>query len=320
MNTIVELEGVNGTWFRLSGEGCGDQGVYLATDVDGIWDAPVQTIANAAAFQTGSDYGGLRNLHRDIVFGVVITDDNGNSWAQNDSEWRKAWAYDRDCRLWIETEESRRYLSLRLAQQPIFKPESDPFQGEVERVVMTCRAHNPWWWEDDVTDTWTSTIDTRPADPSSETGHKVQLGDVAVSNPTDNPIWLVWQPQSVPAAKALLPDFSFGSDEYDRADEDAARQIWMPGPSIANQSILVDTDPEARDGQVVTFLRKSNGKLGKPGSGEPLWAQMNGVAFLYSVPPYTPETQLPVGVSNAASGWSVQVRCRRPWSRPWGLE
>ncbi|MDG3012453.1 phage tail protein [Rhodococcus sp. D2-41] len=306
--------------FTLSGLGMGNRGVELATDPDGLYDAPVKTILLAAAFQTGASYGGKRILHRDIVFGVNVFGSKQVSWEFADSEWRKAWSYDHDCKLWITTEESRRFLRVRLSEQPRFKPARDPRLNEYGQVTMTVRAYNPWWWEDDVTATWTSKTDTQPVDASSETGHKVEIDTIPVSNPTDNPIWLVWQPQSVPGAKTLLPDFSWGSDEFERADEDAERQIWMPAPSIAGQRILVDTDPEAIDGQVVTFLQAADGRLGKPNSGEPLWAQMGGIAFVYPLPPYTPEVQVPVGVSNAPAGWSVQVRCRRPWSRPWGLQ
>lgn len=44
MDTLVELEGVNGEWFTLAGPGEGDRGVYLGTDVKGLYDPPVKVV------------------------------------------------------------------------------------------------------------------------------------------------------------------------------------------------------------------------------------------------------------------------------------
>jgi hypothetical protein len=292
----VELEGVNGNWFTLSGPGMGEQGAYLGTEVDGFYDAPVKTIHNSHAFQTGSTYGGKRNLQRDLVFGIWITDDNGESWESNDSEWRKAWSYDRDAKLWITTETSRRYLKVKLAEQPQVQMEHDPRLIGSQKVVMTCVANDPWWYEPDVTATWIAPTDTQ--------GGSTVTGTVSVSNPTDVPIWLKWVIQA--PGKPTLPDFSFGDDRYERATIDAARQVVMPTLQ-AGEHILVDTDEEAINGQVNSSTDTA------------VYMRMNGVTFCYPVPPYTPATALPVAMSKAPAGVGIQVRQPRPWSRPWGL-
>jgi len=292
----VELEGVNGNWFTLSGPGMGEQGAYLGTDVDGIYDAPVKTIQNSHAFQTGSTYGGKRNLQRDLVFGVWITDDNGESWESNDSEWRKAWDYAKDAKLWITTETSRRYLKVKLAEQPQVQMEHDPRLIGSQKVVMTCVANDPWWYEPDATATWIAPTDT--------SGGSTVSGTVTVSNPTDVPIWLKWVIQA--PGKPTLPDFSFGDDRYERATIDAARQVVMPTLQTG-EHILVDTDEEAINGQVNSSTDTA------------VYMRMNGVTFCYPVPPYTPATALPVAMSKAPAGVGIQVRQPRPWSRPWGL-
>lgn len=291
----VELEGVNGKWFTLSGPGMGLQGAHLGTQVEGFYDAPVKTIHNSHAFQTGSTYGGKRNLQRDLVFGVWITDDHVDSWAEADSEWRKAWSYDKDCTLWITSEGSRRFLKLRLAEQPQVDMEHDPRLLGDAQVTMTCVANDPWWYEPDVTAQWVS--------PSDTSSGSINYGTLSVSNPTDVPIWPKYVVQG--PGRPMLPDFSFGDDRYERAIIDADRKIWCPAIS-AGDTILFDTDEEAD--QATSLLKI------------PYWQQMNGVTFCYPIPPYTNQVQLPVGMRNAPAGAGIQVRCPRPWSRPWGLQ
>ncbi len=291
--TLVQLEGVNGDWFTLSGPGMGAEGVILGTDVEGIFDAPVKTIWTEHAHQIGASYAGMRHLRRDIVFGVWIGKEAADSWQANDSRWRKAWAYDRDCKLWIETEESgRRYLKVRLLEQPQFKPEKDPNILQSGRVLMTVVAGDPWWYEEtDQTSTWVLAEGTAGA------------GFVTVSNPTDQEMWLRWVLQG--GARWTLPDYSFGDGRFRRAEVDAARRIQMPLQN-PGQTFLVNTDPHEDQ------LRDPNGSQ--------VWSLMNGVTYNYPIPAYTPPTQLPVSVTNATAGIGVQVLCKRTWSRPWGLE
>ncbi|MEV0759519.1 phage tail protein [Nocardia sp. NPDC050435] len=288
--TLVEVEGCNGQWFTISGIGLGQEGVWLGTDVEGLWDAPVKTIYGSHASQIGSTYFAKRNLQRDIVFGVSIGNTSDKSWQEADSDWRKAWAYDRDTRLWITTEDSRRYLKLRLGEQPQFTPERDPNMTKVEKVVMTCVAADPWWYEDDATDAFTATGAT-------------DSGEVTISNPTDTEIWLQWILQG--PGRWVVPDFSWGDNRFRRDEEDKYRKISLP---LANpdQVLWVNTDPFEDQ------LRDMNGSQ--------VWSLMNGVSFMYPLPAWTPETKVPVSVTQTQAGAGLQVRCPRTWSRPWGLQ
>lgn len=299
--TLVELEGVNGNWFTLSGPGMGAEGVWLGTNVEGIYDAPVKTIWTEHAHQIGASFAAMRNLRRDIVFDVTIGDTSSLTWQEADSEWRKAWSYEDDCKLWIETADSRRYLKLRLSEQPLFKPERDPNIMQVERVTMTCIAGEPWWLEEDAVDSWVSTVDTNVADGQGV--YPTQSGTVTVENPTDQEIWLKWVLQG--PGRWTLPDFSFGDNRFDRDTLDAARKIVMP-VQAPGQTFLVNTDP------FEDLLRDP--------SGSQVWSLMNGVTFCYPIPPYTKKIDLPVSVSQSVAGAGVQVRMPRTWSRPWGLQ
>lgn len=287
---LIEVEGVDGSLWTLSGPGQGLEGVELGTAPTGLYDAPVKTIWNSSAYQIGATYGGANWQKRDVVFGVNVYETGSASWESVDSSWRKAWAYDRDSKLTVTTEYGARTLHLRLSEQPEFKPKRDPHTKRWGQVTMTCTAGIPWWVEDDVTVTAVSATDTRP-DGKSETLW------VPVSNPTDQPMWLRW----VATAPAVwtLPDFSFEDDGHRN------RVISLPS-LVAGQDITVDTDPME---EMIAAADSSS-----------VWARMNGQMFLHPVPAWTSETKLPVTVKRAAPGATVQVRCPRNWSRPWGLQ
>ncbi|WP_032380949.1 hypothetical protein [Rhodococcoides fascians] len=291
----IELIGVDGSRWTLSGPGQGLEGVELATNPIGIYDAPVTTIWNATAFQIGASPGGYRTNKRDIVFAVNVWATESLEWEDVDSAWRKAWAYDRDSTLVITTEYGARSLKLRMSEQPDFKPKNDPHLKQWAVITMTCAAGNPYWYEKDVTDSWTSTLDTRGIDPATGVT-RIDRGFVTVSNPTDLPIWLKWVLKA--PGRWMVPDFSWKDDDW------AERKILMPS-QLPQEDVVINSDP--MEDQAVSL------------NGSQFWARMNGVSFLFPVPPYTKKTQIPVSVSGAYAGTGIQVRCPRPWSRPWGL-
>lgn len=304
---IVELEGVNGDWFTLSGQGFGEQGCHLGTDVDGIYDTPVKTIYHEHAFQEGATYGGKRVLRRDMVFGLWVTDDNGDSWQENDSRLRKALSYDDEFKLWITDPESgsRRHLKLRLSEQPNVSMENDPRLLGRQKVVLTCTAGDPWWYDDDYTDVWTATEDTTD-------GH-VQNGTITVANPCDHEVYPEWLLQAPGVPR--LPDYSWGDKRhngygtngyFDAAAVFASRRIVM-AELLPNYPVRVEARPDAQDG-------------GYQSEDQSYRQRMQMVRFLYPIPAYTEPTEVSVGMSDAPAGTSIQLRMPRPWSRPWGLE
>lgn len=260
MQTVVELEGVNGEWFTLAGPNAGDRGVYLGTGVKGLYDPPVKAVYEEPGNYPGSRYLNHRILRRDIVFGVEILNDHGaNSWLSRESEWRKAWAYDRDCKLYVTTEESgTRYLKLRLLESPEVDMHTDPNGRSINRTIMTCVAGDPFWYEDDVVyeavtqdDT---TFDPNPLPwpwPKEELPTETLYITVDPEdgkgglNPTDQPIWPKWvvpgsteQPAepyvpwlpwlgapNSPATIWTIPDYDFEATDDDLAN----RRIRMPG-------------------------------------------------------------------------------------------
>ncbi|MGZ6045905.1 MAG: phage tail protein, partial [Isosphaeraceae bacterium] len=160
MEPIVELEGVNGEWFNLTD---GDQGIWLGTDLKGIYDAPVKAVYEEPGNYPGARYLNHRLLRRDITFGVWILNDRGsNSWLSRDSLWAKAWAFNKDCKLHITTQDSgHRYLKLRKLEAIQVDTTTDPNGNTANQAVMTCVSPDPFWYEDDVVYTAVTQKDTR---------------------------------------------------------------------------------------------------------------------------------------------------------------
>lgn len=256
--TVVELVGVNGERFNLT---TGDRGVYLATEVKGaFFDPPVKAVYEDPGNYPGSRYLNHRILRRDIVFGVEILNDaeiGPNSWISRDSEWRKAWAFDKDCTLYVTTPESgTRYMKLRLMESPDVDMKYDPQMMPLNRTVMTCVSPDPFWYQDDVVYTATTATDTS-FDPNPlpwpwpESSMPVETLTITVDpsdgkgglNPTDQYIFPKWTvPGStyapsepyVPGAPWLgapksrasiwtVPDYSFEEPEQ------YTRRVRMPG-------------------------------------------------------------------------------------------
>ncbi|MFI9507576.1 phage tail protein [Nocardia sp. NPDC052566] len=302
--TVVQLESYTGEWWTLHGIGQGDRGVVL-NEIEGIIDAPVKTDWTQTAFRPGSSPGGVRWDARDVRFTVTIAGalQHGKApqdWERLDSQFRQAWSYSEDSRLWVETPTSRRHLALRPIEAPHTLTARDPRRNHLAQVEMTCRAGVPWWIEADVIDTWVSQA------------AGVGSGTVTVSNPTDRPMWLKWV-ISAPGTWTL-PDYSwFGSPTFsagdlpadiaDRAATSTARKIVMP-TLASGPAVDIDTDPFEE--QVV--------RAGYPN----FWALMNGLQFLFPVPPWTPQTALPVKVDGPV-GSTVLVMCERQWTRAWGM-
>lgn len=255
---VVELEGVNGERFNLT---TGDRGVYLATDVKGaFFDPPVKCVYEEPGNFPGSRYLNHRVLRRDITFGVEILNDaqvGPRSWLSRDSEWRKAWAFDRDCILYVTTPQSgTRWMKLRLLESPEVDMKYDPQMLAVNTTVMSCVAGDPFWYEDDVVYTATTTTDTsfdpnplpwpwpRQTLPVETLTITVDPSDGRGGlNPTDQyifPKWTIPGSTHAPAAPYVpgmpwlgaphsratlwtVPDYSFEDPDM------ATRRVRMPG-------------------------------------------------------------------------------------------
>lgn len=337
METLVELEGVNGEWFTLAGPNEGDRGVYLGTGVEGLYDPPVKVVYEEPGNYPGARYLSHRILRRDIVFGAEILNDKGTrgAWASRDSEWRKAWAYHRDARLHVTTDESgHRWLKCRLGAAPEVSLFTDPHGNQINRADMTVISGDPFWYEDDVVYEVKTLTDTRfkPSILDGSWSWSKQPKETLVIevdpsdgrgglNPTDQYIWPGW---TLPASQEPVPDFpwpfppgvpvpwekapftQFVIPDYSFEDpEKADRRLRTPA-LIYGENATVNTDPRKEQ-----FSSES---------GSQLWARTNGVRFRHPIPPYTKSARFEITASGCAPGQVITLRLPRPWSRPWGLE
>ncbi|KRD08566.1 phage tail protein [Mycobacterium sp. Root265] len=335
-DTVIELEGVNGEIFNLT---TGDRGVFLAEDVEGaFYDPPVKVVYEEPGNYPGARYLNHRILKRDIIFGVQILNDaksGSRSWLSRDSQWRKEWAFHRDCKLYVTTPDSgTRYLKIRLFESPTLLMKTDPRGNTINETLMSCISYDPFWYEDDRVFSVKTKTDTRfKPNPVDVPGYwpweklpketlQIRVGRGAGGlNPTDQyiaPKWTVpgstegipdlpwpfppgidipWE--KAPFTQFVIPDYSFEDEEF------ANRRLKLPG-LIYGENCVIDTDRRVE--QISSE------------SGSQVWARMNGVRFRNMIPPYTEEKTFEITASGCAPGQIISLMLPRPWSRCWGLE
>lgn len=265
----VRVIGVDGSRWTISGDGAGAEGVWLKDEHVGLLDTPVTTIWQEGANQVGATFGAARFNARSITLSVFVLDGErqGRTWQSVDSRWRKAWSYRADSTIEVISDSGLRRLRCRLESTPEHQLGKGGQLMGSSAVLMSLKAGDPLWYSTEQTEPWRFNGVT-------------WTGSVTVSNPTDMPMWLRWTVTG--PASVILPDFSFEEREGWPGYKHQTRRITMPFQPIG-VDVAVDTDPMQE--QVVAIQRPS------------WWAKMNGQFFTYPVPPWTPETQLPVAVN-----------------------
>lgn len=286
---LVEVTGVHGEHFTISGHGAGTEGVWLDPNHVGLLDTPVSTVWRSAANQVGGDFQAAKFDARDITLPLTILDSESRDWQTADSRWRRAWSYFEDCTITVTTDSGSRSLKARMTGTP--EMQLGQLGGHVQgraSVLMTLKAGNPLWESESSTDEWIF-------DGLNYTGN------VTVENPTDMPMWLRWVVTG--PASMILPDYSFEDRRGYPGYEHQARQLTLPFQDYRTH-VVVDTDPMVE--QVVAIQDEPNNiieqtvediqRLVLP-EGPQWWARMNGQFFTYPIPPWTPPTKLPVMVN-----------------------
>lgn len=278
----VEVFGVDGSHWTISGDGqpgeeAGREGVWLDQKHVGlITDMPAEAVWETGADQVGSTYRGVKFAARDITFPVMVLDGPDRPWQLVDSRWAKAWSFDRPSRIVVTSSSGRRTLWAQKHKGPEYAFEETSGQARgASRMLMHLRAGDPRWYSEEPTDVWRF-------DGTN------WVGEVEVSNPTDQPMWLRWVITG--PASMILPDFSFEDRDGWPGFEHRARRIVMPHQGVG-VDVVVDTDP---GGEQVASPGRPN-----------YWMLMNGQFFLYPVPAWTPPTKIPVAVNPLP--WLPQV-------------
>ena len=295
--------------FHVHGDNAGQEGVWLAKgQVTGLYEAPVKTTYKTGAFQVGSTAKAVKWLHRDLEIGVHLKETVSNSYEWNESSFRQIFGYADD--RWATTLKpttievvtdlsGTRKLDVLMHEEPDFSAETDPIKAQYGNLVLKLRAAQPLWYEDDYTDTFTSTATTA-------------AGSVTVHNPTDQEMWHKWVLTSAATSGDVnwtLPDFQWVGDPGEREPGGAqgARYINDIVVTAANDGVTIELDRS----QLMYRDAADTNVLG----------QMGGLAiFNHVIPPYTHEYSLPVSYKGALGGATCQLVMPRKWSRPWGLE
>lgn len=262
----VTLVGVDGERWVIHGPGAAASPArMLEGGVGDLFDAPVSVSTRATAASAGAHYLGHRIEERTIVLNLITYSDVGSKdWSRTDAALRRAFAYDQDARLEVQTEESGvRWIGVRLAEAPSYERDFDPHMDHSAIWTITLTALDPYWHGDDITE------------EVQFSGANFQ-NRITVQNPGDVPSW----PKYVMTAPAR---WALPNPSWDKDNPDMNRLIWFP-MQPAGRELYIDTDP----GQEMVVASDDNG------SGA--WAMMNGQFFSEPIPPETRPTTLPVEV------------------------
>jgi hypothetical protein len=293
----IEIFGVHGEYWCVSGDGEGVEGATLQPKLKGAIDAPVTTLWVPGAF--GQSYVDFRWKRRDVVFTVTIADDGGDPevWSTIDSRWRFSFDYVNKATIRYTTSDGYRDLHVVLLEEPKAY-ESAQWEGKDPRlfatstITMTVAAELPFYVGE--------SFRFRESGVTSQ-----EIIQVPIAVDCDIPVWPVWT--LTDQANWRLPDFSWGNQEYGTGIQDIGRCVEIPYlPPGAG--CVADSDPRRQ-----TLLASNRINL------QGLW---KGQDLLYPVAGGT-YSDIPVQVSGAVNGWAFDLEIpqwySRPWSRPIGL-
>lgn len=295
--TKIEVHGVHGEYFCISGEGAGEQGVILQPKLTGAIDAPVKSLWVPGSY--GQAFVDFRWERREVIFTVAIYSEDGDAeeWHSLDSKWRFAFDYVKETTLRFVSSDGYRDLKVRMIEEPKAYESAnwegkDPHLYAASTAVMTCAAELPFFVGPSDFYEWEGVTDF---------GH--HFIDLAVD--CDVPVWPRWTLSD--QARWRLPDFSWGNEEYGRGIEDQGRTVELPFlPKGAG--CVADSDP-----RVQTLLSANRMHL------QGLW---KGKELLYPIAGGT-YSKIPVAVKDCVDGYAMRLEVpkwySRPWSRPVGL-
>lgn len=284
---LIEVYGIHGEHFVVSGPGMGEQGVELARDPEGLFDeAPFTTVWQQSAFQEGATPIMSNPDPIDLVLGFHIYADEsrGMNWDGVESAFFGCFHPTRPATIVVTTDSGSRSLEVVKLEKTRQDSKIDPRINGYSVMEVTLRAPYPYWRGL----THTSTFSASTAAAS---------GTVTVFNPTDAYMWLSWA--ATAPAKWTIPD-----------------RDWE-GSIHANRAI---TTPTLRAGQDLTIDTYPTRETYTAANGSNIAGRFGGVDFLYPIPPHTPRTDLPVSYVSGSTGRDniIQARMVEDWQRAAG--
>lgn len=288
----IDVFGVHGEFFRISGPGAGLQGVQLMPRLKGMIDAPAKSLWIPSSF--GQQFVDFKWQRREVVFTVNIFDEEGDPavWESIDSKWRFAFDWVHETTIRFSLGGNYRDLKVRLLEEPKAYTEGewegkDPHLYACSTVVMTLAAELPFF---------VGPSDFYDWDGSTTSGRE----EIQLNVDCDVPVWPKWT--LTDRATWRLPDFSWGSQEFGSGLQDLGRVVQLPYLPLG-AGCVADSDPRKQ-----TLLAANRMNL------QGLW---RGQDLLYPIQGGTYDT-IPVSVADCSAGWRMQLEVPKWYTRPWG--
>ena len=285
MESVVEIQKLDenfrpvGHRLQIAGPEAGAEGVWLATEVEGMLDPVSEAVSKPLGNRPGSRLVSTRVVERTLVFRVTIAG-TGLEWASRDAAWKSLWDYNEYTGIFVTTEYSGcRFLKARLAEIEV-DTTYDPHLNGATDVLMTVVADDPFWYPYNSIDTTRLHAEGSGvyAELDFDLNNLVYSGQKASTYPVLNFT-------SVSGA----PKVTFRTKGWEQT---------LKLPYVRNQSFVLSTDPMARQLQPDT-----------------VWRQANGVRYTTSIP--KDFTDLKIIVSDANFG-KVEAVIQPPFYRAWG--
>lgn len=285
MEAVVEIQKLDddfspvGHRLQIAGPMAGEDGVWLATDVEGLLDPVSEAVSKPLGNRPGSRLVSTRVVERSLVFKVTIAG-SGIEWASRDAAWKSLWDYNSYTGIFVTTEYSGcRFLKARLSEIEV-DTEYDPHVNDATDVIMTVVADDPFWYSYNSMDEYRLR--------STGSGEDVQIRFDLNS--------LTYSGQRGSTYPVLRFKGVSGTPTVELSAGGYSQSLKLP--SVDNADFTLTTDPMARQIQPDT-----------------VWRLANGVRYTTSIP--TQFKTLNIRVTGATVG-SVEVVIDPPFYRAWG--
>ena len=285
MESVVEIQKLDenfrpvGHRLQIAGPEAGAEGVWLATEVEGMLDPVSEAVSKPLGNRPGSRLVSTRVVERTLVFRVTI-EGTGLEWASRDAAWKSLWDYNEYTGIFVTTEYSGcRFLKARLAEIEV-DTTYDPHLNGATDVLMTVVADDPFWYP------YNSMDSTRLRAEGSGKGIKLVFD---LNN-------LVYSGQKAITYPVLNFTNVSGSPKVTLRADGYKQTLKLP--VVLKESFVLSTDPMSRQLQP-----------------DKVWRYANGVRYTTNIP--RDFKNLEITVENADVG-NVEAVIEPPFYRAWG--
>jgi hypothetical protein len=260
--TKIVLIGVDGSYWNLTGNYAGKEGVTLAQHVTGLMHLPFNTLVSEGPYQIGATYERTDVKKRTINIGVQVnvhTTGTDTLWSYRriEERWWRAWSFKEDSWLGCYTRSHGwRWLRVRLSEDPKTPFVLDPvaFDDGFMQWDMVVVALQPYWLKATKASKWVNSASTsmnwytveQLVAAAENTFSEIltgQGGTLVPGHDIGSGVLKAWNHGDV----AEWPKFLVSSPG--RAwiqDGNGGAMIPLPVTTDQDGTVLVDTDPMAR--------------------------------------------------------------------------